>query len=64
MNELVSVITPSYNSARFIEESIASVIQQTYVNWELIIVDDASTDHSRDIIKRMAKRQKDFANFS
>jgi len=58
MNELVSVITPSYNSASFIEDSINSVIQQTYDNWELIIVDDASTDHSRDIIKRMAKKDK------
>ena len=58
MNELVSVITPSYNSASFIEESISSVIQQTYNNWELIIVDDASTDHSRDIINRMAKQDK------
>ena len=58
MNELVSVITPSYNSASFIEDSINSVIQQTYDNWELIIVDDASTDHSRDIINRMAKKDK------
>ena len=47
---MVSVIMPAYNSAAFIAESIQSVIQQTYSNWELIIVDDASTDTTRKII--------------
>lgn len=50
-NRLVSVIMPAYNSAAFISESIQSVIQQTYANWELIIVDDASTDATRKIIE-------------
>lgn len=48
---MVSVIMPAYNSAAFISESIQSVIQQTYPNWELIIVDDASTDTTRKIIE-------------
>lgn len=43
---LVSVIMPVYNSEKFLDESISSVIEQTYGNWELIIVDDASTDKS------------------
>ncbi len=47
----VSIIMPSYNTACYISDSIESVIQQTYSNWELIIVDDCSTDNSVDVIK-------------
>lgn len=53
---LISVITPSYNSARFLEETIKSVIAQSYMNWEMIIVDDCSTDNSLDIIKVFSKK--------
>ena len=49
-NELVSVIMPVYNGEANIAESIASVFAQTYSSWELIIVDDCSTDNTRDII--------------
>ncbi|KFM99844.1 glycosyltransferase family 2 protein [Bacillus clarus] len=51
----VSIITPSYNSLRFIGETIASVQSQSYENWEMLIVDDASTDHSAAKIKEMIK---------
>jgi len=44
MEQLVSIITPSYNSSDFIEETINSIINQTYTNWEFIITDDCSTD--------------------
>lgn len=50
MDSLVSIITPSYNSARFIQQCIESVMSQTYNKWEMIIVDDFSNDNSRDII--------------
>ena len=46
-----SIITASYNYENFIKETIESVINQTYANWEMIIVDDGSTDNSIEIIK-------------
>ena len=44
MNGLVSIIMPSYNTGRFIKETIESVLAQSYSNWELILVDDCSKD--------------------
>lgn len=53
--ELVSVIVPVYNAERFIEDTINSVKNQTYKNWELLLVDDCSKDSGAEIIKRYAK---------
>jgi len=50
MNALVSIITPSYNSAKFIAETIQSVQNQTYSNWEMIIVDDGSSDETENVV--------------
>ena len=50
--ELISIVTPCYNSSDFISNTIDSVIKQTYNNWELIIIDDCSTDISVDIIEK------------
>ncbi|MBU9722708.1 MULTISPECIES: glycosyltransferase family 2 protein [Bacillaceae] len=57
-NKLVSVITPAFNSARFIEETIQSVQNQTYPHWEMIIVDDCSTDETVKIIQEYATQDK------
>lgn len=51
----VSIIIPSYNHERFLERRIKSILNQTYRDWELIIMDDASTDGSRTIIERYAR---------
>lgn len=50
---LVSIIMPSYNTAPYISSSIQSVINQTYNNWELIIVDDCSTDNTEDVLSEI-----------
>ena len=48
---LVSVIMPTYNCAAFIAETIASIQNQTYENWEIEIVDDCSTDNTKEIVE-------------
>ena len=55
MSSLVSIIMPSYNTAPYIAESIRSVIAQTYTDWELIIVDDASTDSTDDVVGKFTE---------
>lgn len=55
MKALVSIITPTYNSAKYIRETIRSVQKQTYENWEMILVDDCSTDNTVEIIQEIQK---------
>ena len=51
MSDLVSIIMPSFNTANYISKSIESVIRQSYKNWELIIVDDCSTDNTEEVVE-------------
>jgi len=55
---LISVIITCYNGEKFIREAIESVINQTYQNWELIIIDDGSTDSSKEIVDRYRTGQR------
>src|SRR4030088_1603665 len=52
----VSVVTPVYNGAHYLEECIQSVLRQTYSDWEFVIVDNCSTDRSAEIALRYASQ--------
>jgi glycosyltransferase involved in cell wall biosynthesis len=59
-NPLVSIIIPTYNRAHLINETLDSILLQTYGNWECIIIDDGSTDSSGDVIGAYLKRDSRF----
>ena len=48
---LVSVVMPAYNAEKYIGEAIRSVQSQTYANWNLLVIDDCSTDHTADVVR-------------
>ena len=56
--ELVSIVVPVYNAEKFLKDTIQTVLEQTYPNWELLLVDDCSNDNSVDIIKEYVKDDK------
>lgn len=57
---LVSIITPTYNCGAFIAETMDSVLAQTYTDWEMIIVDDCSTDDTREVVARYQAKDPRF----
>ena len=59
MSELISIIVPVYNAKRFIRETMDSVLSQTYSHWELLLVEDGSSDGSEDVIARYMEEKKD-----
>ena len=56
MSPYFSIIIPTFNRANFLSKAIESVISQTFENWELIIVDDGSTDKTKEIILSYQKK--------
>ena len=54
----ISIIMPTYNDKDSIVETFDSVINQTYTNWELIIIDDGSTENTEEVIKNYIKLRK------
>lgn len=57
--DLISIIVPVYNAERFLDQTINTVLDQTYKNWELILVNDKSTDNSVEIINKYIEKNKD-----
>ena len=56
ITELVSVIIPSYNSEKYLKKTVASALQQTYKNIEIVIIDDCSKDNTRSVIKELSEQ--------
>ncbi len=62
-NPLVSVLMPAYNAAPFLKNALNSILNQTHTNWELLLLDDGSTDRTTDIIQEIADvRVRKFSN--
>jgi teichuronic acid biosynthesis glycosyltransferase TuaG len=59
MTSQVDIIIPVYNSQKFIKKTIKSVFRQTFKNWKLIIIDDASTDNTKKIVDKICEKIKD-----
>ena len=55
---VISIVLPVYNGARYLHEAIESIISQTFTQWELIVVDDGSTDESPAIIARFCEQDE------
>jgi glycosyltransferase involved in cell wall biosynthesis len=62
-NDLISIIIPNYNKEKFLEITLQSVINQNYKNWEAIIVDDGSTDNSKQIIEKYVNIDNRFKSY-
>ena len=53
MNDLVSIILPTYNGVKYIKKAIESILNQSYSNWELLVIDDGSTDDTIKVVKEL-----------
>ena len=58
MDKKVSVVLPVFNGETYLAQSIDSILAQTYTNWELIIIDDGSTDRTKEIAESYVKKDK------
>jgi glycosyltransferase involved in cell wall biosynthesis len=58
--EMVSIIIPCYNYGKLLPDTLENVLQQTYSNWECIVIDDGSTDNTRQVVENFIKKDKRF----
>lgn len=61
MSVTVSIIVPCYNQAQYLNEALQSVLDQTYVNWECVIVNDGSTDDTEEVAKKWVEKDSRFS---
>ena len=54
-DKLISIIVPVYNAEKYLDACVESIVRQTYTNWELILVDDGSKDHTYAMMQEAAK---------
>ena len=54
----ISIITPAYNCEKYLEEAVESVLAQTMQDWEMLIIDDCSSDNTYDCMEKLAQRDK------
>lgn len=59
-NSLVSIIVPCYNQAQYLQEALQSVLDQTYENWECIVVNDGSVDNTEEVAQKWASKDSRF----
>ena len=57
-SDLISIITPFKNSSKYLNECLESIINQSYLNWELIIIDDYSNDNSFELVQNISLKDK------
>lgn len=60
MKKLVSIIVPCYSQAQYLDEALQSVLNQTYTNWECIIINDGSPDHTEEVAQRWVSKDSRF----
>lgn len=60
MKQGISIIIPNYNNANYIEKCLDSILNQTYKKWEIIFIDDVSTDNSVEVVQKYLKKHPDF----
>ncbi len=63
MHKLISIVVPCFNQGKYLNESLQSVFEQTYSLWECIIIDDGSTDDTRNITKKWLEKDSRFKYF-
>ena len=59
-NPLISIIIPTFNRAHYIQETLDSILNQTYINWECIIIDDGSEDNTQEVLAKYLKKDVRF----
>ena len=62
-DHLISIIMPCYNQGQFLEETFQSVFNQTYKNWECLLINDGSTDTTKEIAEKWSRKDKRFRYF-